>query len=48
MEKPLEFNPTNDKDKDLVELIKRYKMIFEDYIRRYPEQWYMFRRFWKP
>jgi len=47
MEKPVEFNPTNDKGKDLVELIKRYKMIFEDYIRRYPEQWYMFRRFWK-
>jgi len=47
IEKPVEFNPTNDKGRDLVELIKRYKMIFEDYIRRYPEQWYMFRRFWK-
>jgi KDO2-lipid IV(A) lauroyltransferase len=46
VEKPLEFNPTDDKDKDLIESIKRYKSIFEDYIRRYPEQWYMFRKFW--
>ncbi len=45
-EKPVEFSPTGDKEKDLVELIKRYKVIFEDYIRRYPDQWYIFRRFW--
>lgn len=28
------------------ELIIRYKAIIEDYIRKYPDQWYMFRRFW--
>lgn len=27
-------------------LIKQYKSIIEDYIRRYPQQWHMFRRFW--
>jgi len=46
IEKPLEFVPSQDKKKDLTDLIKRYKMIFEDYIRKYPDQWYMFRRFW--
>jgi KDO2-lipid IV(A) lauroyltransferase len=46
IEKPLDFTPTGDKTKDLSELITKYKIIFEDYIRRFPEQWYMFRRFW--
>jgi len=46
MEKPIEFNPTGNKEKDLRELIAIYKIIFEDYIRKYPDQWYMFRRFW--
>jgi len=27
-------------------LINRYKPIIEDYIKRYPQQWYMFRKFW--
>ena len=47
IEKPLEFTPTGDKKKDLLNFINKYKAIFEDYIRRYPDQWYMFRRFWK-
>jgi len=47
MDKPLEYIPSGDDQKDLQEIISRYKSIFEDYIRRYPEQWYMFRRFWK-
>jgi KDO2-lipid IV(A) lauroyltransferase len=45
-EKPLEFTPTGNKNNDLFELISRYKIIIEDYIRKYPDQWYMFRRFW--
>ncbi len=45
IEKPLEFSPTGNKDRDLRELIMSYIIIFEDYIRRYPDQWYMFRRF---
>jgi KDO2-lipid IV(A) lauroyltransferase len=46
IEKPLDFIPTGNKERDLRELITRYKIIFEDYIRRFPDQWYMFRKFW--
>ena len=46
MEKPVEFSPTGDKAADIKGLISEYKLIIEDYIRRYPDQWYMFRRFW--
>jgi len=46
IEKPVEFKPCGDKKKDLAELIKVYKNIIEDYIRKYPDQWYVFRRFW--
>lgn len=45
-EKPLEFSPSGDKNQDLKYLIENYKNIFQDYIRKYPEQWCMFRRFW--
>jgi KDO2-lipid IV(A) lauroyltransferase len=46
IERPLEFSPSGDKKKDLQDLICSYKAIFEDYIRKYPDQWYQFRRFW--
>ncbi|MFA5145227.1 MAG: lysophospholipid acyltransferase family protein [Candidatus Omnitrophota bacterium] len=46
IESPLKFNPTGDKENDLRELVSLYKTIFESYIRKYPDQWYMFRRFW--
>ncbi len=46
IEKAIEFNPSGDKTKDLAELIKVYKKIIEDYIRKYPQQWYVFRKFW--
>lgn len=46
IEKPVEFSPTGDKAKDMAALVAAYKKIFEDYIRKYPEQWYIFRRFW--
>lgn len=45
-EKPLESINTGDKYSDLKQLVTQYKTIFEDYIKRYPDQWYMFRRFW--
>lgn len=48
IEKPIEFIPTGDKNKDLLELITQCKIIIEDYIKRYPDQWYMFRRAWRP
>lgn len=46
-EKPLEFNLSMNRDKDLDNIISKYKSVFEEYIRAYPDQWYMFRRFWK-
>ncbi|MCK9572701.1 MAG: lysophospholipid acyltransferase family protein [Candidatus Omnitrophica bacterium] len=46
IEKPIEFTPTQDKKKDIVDLITIYKNIFQDYIRKYPDQWYAFREFW--
>ncbi|MFH1190724.1 MAG: lysophospholipid acyltransferase family protein [Candidatus Omnitrophota bacterium] len=47
IEKPVEFSPSGDKAKDLADLIGIYKNIFQDYIRKYPQQWYVFRRFWR-
>jgi KDO2-lipid IV(A) lauroyltransferase len=46
-EKPLQLISTGEKNNDLVKLTEKYKTIFEDYIREYPDQWYVFRRFWK-
>lgn len=43
IEKPIEFGLNNNPR----QIIQSYKIIFEDYIRRYPDQWYMFRKFWK-
>lgn len=47
IERPLEFIPGTDKRQDIANAIAQYKPIFEEYIRKYPDQWYMFRRFWK-
>ncbi|MFA5345904.1 MAG: lysophospholipid acyltransferase family protein [Candidatus Omnitrophota bacterium] len=47
MNKPIEYVPTGDNEKDIREILIRYKMVLEEYVRSYPEQWYMFRRFWK-
>lgn len=46
MEDPLYFSPSGDRQKDLVDLIMRYKAVIERYIRAYSDQWYMFKKFW--
>lgn len=46
IEKPIQIIPTDDEKKDLKEIITCYKIIIEEYIKNYPDQWYMFRRFW--
>ncbi|MDD5665213.1 MAG: lysophospholipid acyltransferase family protein [Candidatus Omnitrophica bacterium] len=46
-EKPLEFNLTMNRGNDLDIIISKCKSVLEEYIRAYPDQWYMFRRFWK-
>jgi len=49
--KPVEIdkialNAPQDKEESLLKIIDAYKVVLEDYIRKYPDQWYMFRRFW--
>jgi len=46
-EKHLQFTLTGCRNKDLDIVISECKAVFEKYIRSYPDQWYMFRRFWK-
>lgn len=46
IEQPLEFTPEGDRQKDTRALMQAYIKVFEQYIRKYPEQWYMFRKFW--
>jgi len=41
---PLEGKDMNDNIRDIIYC---YKTIFEEYIKKYPQQWYMFRKFWK-
>jgi len=43
---PLEFEATGDHDRDVQLITQRVVSIQEDLIRRYPDQWYMFRRMW--
>jgi KDO2-lipid IV(A) lauroyltransferase len=46
LEEPIKFSPSGNTNKDIKDLILKYKIIIENYIRRFPEQWYMFKRFW--
>lgn len=46
MENPMYFESSSDKNGDIRNIVIQYKPIIEEYIRRYPDQWYMFRRFW--
>lgn len=46
-EAPIDAIATGDKDSDLRNLTGQYRDTFENYIKRYPDQWYVFRKFWK-
>lgn len=43
---PLEFQPSGDEFEDLRRLSQKIVTLQEELIRRYPDQWYMFRRMW--
>jgi len=45
-EKPIVVSDTGNRNENIRNTIVTYKAIIEDYIRKYPDQWYMFRRFW--
>jgi lauroyl/myristoyl acyltransferase len=46
IDKPISFEPTGDRDKDITALMREYLKVMESYIRETPEQWYAFRRVW--
>jgi KDO2-lipid IV(A) lauroyltransferase len=47
IEAPLAPPATDDKEADIRNCVIRMMGIVEDYVRRYPEQWYVFRPVWK-
>ncbi len=44
----LGFEPSGDSARDVQGLTQAIMSAHEEFIRRYPEQWYMFREFWEP
>lgn len=46
IEKPISVTPSGNKQEDIVSVTRQFARLFEDYIRRYPDQWYMFKTFW--
>lgn len=46
IEPPLNFDLTGNKEKDYEVITKKIALTIEKYVRQYPNQWYMFRRFW--
>ena len=47
VEEPIYGQRTGDREQDLKGLTLRMARVIEEYIRRYPDQWYMFYPFWK-
>lgn len=45
---PLEYETTGDQDADVQRITQQLVSIQESLIRRYPDQWFMFRRMWPP
>ncbi|HNX91643.1 MAG TPA: lysophospholipid acyltransferase family protein [Candidatus Omnitrophota bacterium] len=45
---PIEYPVTGDHDGDIQGLMKCCMVIFEKYIEKYPDQWYVFDYIWKP
>lgn len=43
---PLQFEPTGDQNADVQRITQQLVSIQEEVIRRYPDQWFMFRRMW--
>ncbi len=47
-ERPLEYDITGDSEQDVKTIIEGYASLFEEYIRKYPDQWYAFTKVWSP
>lgn len=46
IEKSIQIDKGENREEDLARIINEYKLVIEDYIKKYPDQWYMFQRFW--
>jgi len=46
-QEPIEYSPTGNDEKDIIALTGKCAKVIEDIIKLYPEQWFMFRQFWK-
>jgi KDO2-lipid IV(A) lauroyltransferase len=46
IEKAIQITKGENREEDLARIINEYKIVIEEYIRKYPDQWYMFQRFW--
>lgn len=46
-EDPIRYVPSGDREKDVKAFMGMYIKVFEKYIRKYPDQWYAFRRIWE-
>jgi lauroyl/myristoyl acyltransferase len=44
---PIESKHTKDEHDDLISITKNIVKVIEDMARKYPEQWFVFRRFWE-
>ena len=44
-EPPIEYDPNDSNAQEVI--INRYSKVLEEYIRRYPGQWYLFQEYWK-
>lgn len=47
-EPPIAPNPSGDETADVARVMTHALAVLESYIRRYPDQWYLFRDFWNP
>jgi KDO2-lipid IV(A) lauroyltransferase len=46
IEKPIRFSPSGNKEIDQKTLTERCIERIEKYVKRYPDQWFMFSKFW--
>ncbi len=46
-ENPIEYNPTGDIETDIQVLTQKILNVIESYVRKYPDQWFVFNEFWE-
>lgn len=45
-EKPIFYSASGNSDEDVQRILESCIKVIEEYVKRYPSQWFMFRRFW--